>query len=104
MSDPKDTARKVLYDVLMAQPDRSGGIGEVGLSVLEAALTAAKEEGKREARVALAKTIAYIEGAMRPESVAAACCETAWDRAHRDGLKHALNAINAEFAKSEPAQ
>uniref|UniRef100_A0A6M3J9D2 Uncharacterized protein n=1 Tax=viral metagenome TaxID=1070528 RepID=A0A6M3J9D2_9ZZZZ len=38
----------------------------------------------------------YITTAMRPGSVQAACCETAYDRAHRAGLKHALNALDAE--------
>jgi hypothetical protein len=52
---------------------------------------------------ALERTREYIRTAMRPESVKAACYETAWDRAERSGLKHGLNAINAEFGKVQLA-
>lgn len=47
------------------------------------------------------RTVDYIETAMRPISVKEACMETSWDRAHRSGLQHALNAIRVEFAKVE---
>lgn len=57
------------------------------------------EQALRERDGALERVREYIRIAMKPESVKAACCETAWDRAHRDGLKHGLNAVNAEFAK-----
>lgn len=51
---------------------------------------------------ALDRVIAYIETAMRPISIKEACGEGIWD-AHRSGLKHALNAIHAEFEKAESA-
>jgi hypothetical protein len=52
-------------------------------------------------REALEKTRDYIKTAMRPTSIAAACSEGIYERAHRSGLQHALNAINAEFDKPE---
>jgi len=46
----------------------------------------------------------YITTAMRPQSVEAACSETAYDRAHRAGLQHALNALDAEEFKKPQAE
>lgn len=51
-------------------------------------------------RGALERTTDYIRTAMRPISVKEACGEGIWERAHRSGLQHALNAITAEFAKA----
>jgi len=45
----------------------------------------------------LDRVIAYIEGAMRSGGVTAAIHATAFERGHRDGLQHALNAIQHEM-------
>lgn len=53
-------------------------------------------------KAALERTRDYITKAMCSGGVKAICSEGYFDRAQRAGLKHALNAINAEFAKVEP--
>lgn len=50
-------------------------------------------------RDALDRSRRYITTAMRPQSIAAAASETAYERAERSGLQHALNALAAEFEK-----
>ena len=64
---------------------------------------AALEAERQALTAALDRTREYIRTAMRPSSVAAACSEGLWERAHRSGLQHALNAIDAEFGKAEAA-
>lgn len=49
------------------------------------------------------RTEDYIRTAMRPISVKEACGEGIWDRAHRSGLQHGLNALIAEFGKVSEA-
>lgn len=49
---------------------------------------------------AIERTREYIRKAMGFGGVKQAICATAWDRAHRSGLEHALNALNAEVEKA----
>lgn len=62
------------------------------LTAKVAALEAAKD-----------RAVDYLHTAMRSGGVKAAVNATTWDRAHREGLQHAINAIFAEFEKAETA-
>jgi hypothetical protein len=63
-------------------------------------MTEERSEREMKMRAAFDRTVEYIRTAMRPISVKEACGEWIWDRAHRSGLQHGLNAIYAEFNKA----
>lgn len=65
---------------------------------IRAALAAVPPPAETGQREALGKAIAYVETALRSGGVKAVVNENAYERGHRSGLQHALNAMKAELA------
>lgn len=82
------------------QPVESAGLTDVEYAALAA--PPPDPPGLVALEAAIERTREYIRQAMRSGGVKQAIYATAWDRAHRSGLQHALNALNAEVEKAYP--